>query len=62
MKGAAMTIHDKNDLAQRLLTHADHYERLGKEHPSWRYPQMVMDMRAAARELVSPTQKQAFGQ
>ena len=40
------------ELATRLKTHADHYERLGNQHPAWRYPAMVADMRLAANELV----------
>jgi len=53
-----VTLEDRLDLATRLRTHADHYERLGETHPAWRYPQMLMDMREAARVLASPPDKQ----
>jgi hypothetical protein len=46
-------MHYLLDLAIRLRTHADHMERIGKEHPAYAYPAAVKDMRDAADQLIS---------
>lgn len=46
-----MTHSEKRDLAARLVIHADHVERIGGNHPAYRYPQLVVDLKAAATEL-----------
>ncbi len=46
-----MTQQDRGDLAARLAIHADHVERIGEQHPPYRYPALVLDLRDAATEL-----------
>lgn len=46
-----MTLQDRRDLAARLVIHADHVERIGADHPAYRYPALAKDLRDAAQVL-----------